>query len=114
MRWTVQADTARDVVSWPEELDDVRTALRSDFDADSSNCSADVVAGSLSARFQVSAERKEDAESVVRRIMMDALERAGLRAPDEPIAHVGATPTDSGGENAPRSAGRRAAEPPSK
>jgi hypothetical protein len=95
MRWTVEADTARDVVSWPEEVDDFRTALRSNFDADNSNCSVDVVAGSLSARFQVSAERQEDAESVARRIMMDALERAGLSVPEEPLAHVGVTPTDS-------------------
>ncbi len=43
---TVEADTARDVVSWPEEVDDFRAALRSNFDADNSNCSVDVVVGS--------------------------------------------------------------------
>lgn len=107
MRWTVEADTARDVVRWPEEVDDFRTALRSDFHAHSPNCSVDVVAGSLSARFQVSAERQEDAESVARRVMADALARAGLPAPDEPLAYVGVTPTGSGGSHAVRSVGSR-------
>ena len=45
---------------------DFRTALRSNFDADNSNCSVDVVVGSLSARFQVSAERVKRTPSRLR------------------------------------------------
>ena len=30
MRWTVEADTARDVIDWPEEVDDFQAALQVD------------------------------------------------------------------------------------
>lgn len=92
MRWTVEADTARDVVSWPEEFDDFSAALRSHLDAESANCYVDPVAGSLSARFQVNAEREADAKAAARRIMLDALENAGLRRDNDPLAHVEVTP----------------------
>ncbi len=88
MRWTVESDTARDVVSWPEEVDDFLTALRSDVRASRAACHADVPTGSLSARFEVSADSEDDAQAVARQIMLDALERAGLRLPDEPIVGI--------------------------
>ena len=93
MRWTVEADTTSDVVSWPEEFDDFLAALRSDHDVERPTCDVDVVTGSLSARFELTADRHDDAEAAARRIMIDALERAGLRGRDEPLANLGVTPT---------------------
>jgi len=93
MRWTVEADTTPDVVSWPEELDDFRRALRSDFAAERPQCFADPVLGVVFARFGVDADEQDDAVNAARSIMVGALERAGLRAGDETLAQVAATPS---------------------
>ncbi len=93
MRWTVEADTTSDVVSWPEELDDFRQALQSNFEAENPQCFADPVLGVVFARFGVDADEQDDAVETARRIMVGALERAGLRATADPLAHVAATPS---------------------
>lgn len=93
MRWTVEADTTRDVVDWPEEVGDFESALSADLRARDAAVFADARVGSLSARFQVSADHREVAQDVAREIMVDALRRAHLRVPDDPIARVGVTPS---------------------
>lgn len=96
-RWTVDAESTRDIVSWPEEFDDFQAALLSEFHVENPVCDVDVAAGSLTARFQVDADRREAAELMARRVMTDALGRAGLQAQDERIAHLDVTPTRSAG-----------------
>jgi len=91
MRWTVEADTARDVVTWPEEFDDFLTALRADLSANRAACHVDVPSGSVHARFQVDAVTKDEAEEAARRVMATALARAGLSKVDEPLAFIAAT-----------------------
>jgi hypothetical protein len=91
MRWTVEADTARDVVRWPEEFDDFVKALRSDFTAERATSYADGVSGSLSARFEVEAANREAAEAIGRSVMTGALQRAGLQHTDAAVAFLAAT-----------------------
>ena len=92
MRWSVEADTAGGVVDWPEEVDDLQAALRADLRAWDPACAADARTGSVSARFQVTADRDEIAKAVAREIMIDALTRARLSLSDDPIKHDDVTP----------------------
>jgi hypothetical protein len=91
MRWTVEADTARDVVSWPEEVNDFRGALHSG--AENASCRVDPIAGSLSTRFQVSADRQEDAEAAARRVMTEELDGVEPKSIGE-LRFVGADPLE--------------------
>lgn len=93
MRWTVEADTGRDVIAWPEEVDDLQAALHADPRVRDPACFADPRVGSVSARFHVHADRSSAARAAAREIMLDALERAGLRLPDDPVPHVAVTPS---------------------
>ena len=61
---------------------------------------ADPVLGVVFARFGVNADQQEHAVDAARRIMVDALERAGLRATDDPLARVAATPSPCGAPSA--------------
>ena len=108
MRWTVEADTARDVIDWPEEVDDFQAALRADPRVRNPACFADPLVGALSARFHVDAERSSAAKAAAREIMLEALRRTGLRLPDDPLAHVAVTPSPEEQETSAERNGRRA------
>jgi hypothetical protein len=93
VRWAVEVDTESGLVSWPKEADDIRNALAADLEAENAECFVDPAVGAVFARFAVDADEQHDAVDAARRIMVDALERAGLRLSDEPLAHVAATPS---------------------
>ena len=97
MRWTVEVDTGPNVVSWPEELDELLTALRSHPAADRVASHVDVPTGSVSALFQVRATSKGEAEMLARRVMAEALERTGLDKPAKTVHFVAVTPSPAVG-----------------
>lgn len=81
------------MVRWPEDVDDFRRELRTDFGAENPQCFADPVVGVVFARFGMDADQRDDALNAARRIIVEALEPAGLRATDDPLARVAATPS---------------------